>query len=544
MSAQRRKELVKLAGTEVPPLIAAQRKSMARSRERLTLTLQLHARTETPHALEDVVDDIIAGRRPPLERREFAAQFGARREHIAAVRQFAKANGFRVTNLSMARRVVQLSGTRGRLAAAFGVNAVRYDVAGTSWHSLIGSIYLPKQLEGRVRAVFGFNERPDLQRAGAGAMAAKAATSAKGAKAAKPGTKVSYTAPEVGDLYEFPKHLDGRGQSIAVIALGGGYLRSDMRAYFRALRLPMPDIRWKSVHGARNAPNGDTAMFDGEVTGDVQTVGALAPRARVVVYFAPNTHRGFFEAISQAVHDPHARNTVVSISWGQAEVHWRRRTVSALNRVLLEAAALGVTVCCSSGDFGAYADQNDRDPHVNFPGSSPYALACGGTTLIGKRDRIDSERVWNNHTGASGGGVSAIFELPAWQRECRVPKTSRGFVGRGVPDVGANADPLTGYRVYLRGKWCVGAGTSAASPLWAGLVARLNQERVEPIGLVAPLMYDRFRRLTRSRALVVITKGTNGLYRARKGWSACTGLGTPRGLKLSRMIGRPRSTRR
>jgi kumamolisin len=529
MTAQRRKNLVKLPGTDVPALLGAHRVSMARSRAKLTLTLQLHARTETPHALEEVVDDIVAGRRPPLDRKAFATQFGARREHVAAVRQFAKAHGFRVTHVSVARRVVDLSGTRGRLAAAFGVKAVRYDVDGTAWQSLIGSVYLPKELDGCVRAVFGFNERPDLQRAGAGAMSAKVAT---------PKTKVSYTAPEVGALYDFPKQLGGRGQSIAVIALGGGYLRSDMREYFRRLRLPMPDIRWKSVHGARNAPNGDTAMFDGEVTGDVQTVGAIAPRARIVVYFAPNTHRGFFEAISQAVHDPRARNTVVSVSWGQAEVHWRRRTISALNRVLLEAAALGVTVCVSSGDFGAFADQRDRTPHVNFPGSSPYALTCGGTTLMGKDNRIESERVWNNHTGASGGGVSGIFERPVWQRECRVPKTSQGFVGRGVPDVGANADPLTGYRVFLRGKWEVGAGTSAAAPLWAGLVARLNEARSEPVGLIAPLMYERFRRLIRSRAMVVITQGSNGLYRARKGWSACTGLGTPRGVELSRIVAR------
>ena len=517
----------------MPALVGAHRVSMARSRAKLTLTIQLRARTETPNALEQVVDEIVAGKRAPLDRKEFAAQFGARPEHVAALRQFAKANGFRVTHVSVARRVVQLSGTRGRLAAAFGVNAVRYDVGDTSWQSLIGAIYLPKEIAPCIRAVFGFNERPDLQRTGAGAMSAKVT---KG--------KVSYTAPEVGDLYEFPKHLEGHGQSIAVVALGGGYLRSDMREYFRALHLPQPDIRWKSVHGARNAPNGETAMFDGEVTGDIQTVGAIAPRAKIVVYFAPNTHRGFFEAISEAVHDPRARNSVVSISWGQAEVHWRRRTVSALNRVLLEAAALGVTVCCSSGDFGAFADQHDRTPHVNFPGSSPYALACGGTTLIGTSDRIHSERVWNNHTGASGGGVSSIFELPVWQRNSRVPRTSKGFVGRGVPDVGANADPLTGYRVYLRGKWGVGAGTSAASPLWAGLVARVNQELGEPVGLLAPLMYDQLAELIESRAMVLITKGSNGLYRARKGWNACTGLGTPRGHRLTHEIARSRSARR
>lgn len=537
MTTQRRAGMVKIPGTELAVVKGARRESAAHSRAKLTLTLQLRARNETRHALEQVVDAIMGGKRPPLDRAEFAAEFGARSEHVAIVRRWAKANGFRVSRVNIARRVIQLSGTRGRLAKAFGVNAVRYEVGDTSWYSFVGSIYLPKELEPCILAVFGFNERPDLQRAGSGAMSAKAGT--KKSKA-----KVSYTAPEVADLYEFPKHLDGRGQSIAVIALGGGYLMSDMRAYFKELGLPLPEIRWKSVHGARNAPHGETAMFDGEVTGDVQTAGAIAPRARIVVYFAPNTHRGFFEAISEAVHDPHACNTVISISWGQAEVHWRKRMMSALNRALLEAAALGVTVCCSSGDFGAFADQHDRDPHVNFPGSSPYALACGGTTLHGERDRIHMERVWNNHTGASGGGVSGIFELPAWQRDFRVPKTWKGFVGRGVPDVGANADPLTGYRVYLHGKWGVGAGTSAASPLWAGLVARVNQDRSHPVGLIAPFMYEKFRRLLRSKAMVLITKGSNGLYRARNGWDCCTGLGTPRGVKLSKEMTRPRASRR
>jgi kumamolisin len=519
-----------LAGTDTLPVANVHRMRTWRSAEPLTLTLQMRSRAEDPRALERALDDIIAGRRPTLERRAFAAEFGARNDDIAAVRRFAKANGFRMTDVNETKRIIRLSGTRGRLGAAFGVNTVRYRFDESTWNSFIGPIYLPPHLAACVTGVMGFDDRPDLSRHRAGAMAA----------AAPPKPKISYTAPEVGNLYRFPGRLDGRGQSIAVIALGGGYRHADMRRYFASLGLEVPDIRSRCVDGARNAPNGDTKAYDGEVTGDIQTVAAIAPRAKIVVYFAPNTTRGFFEAVSEAVHDERARNTVISISWGQAEEHWKHSELEAFNRVLLEAATLGITVCCSSGDHGVFADANDRKPHVNFPASSPYALACGGTTLIGRRKQIESERVWNNETGASGGGVSSRFARPAWQRASRVPKTSDGFAGRGVPDVAANADPLTGYRVYLGGKWGVGAGTSAAAPLWAGLVARINQARGAPVGLISVLMYEKYESLREAGAIVPITKGSDGRYRARRGWDCCTGLGTPRGDRLARSFAKSR----
>jgi kumamolisin len=525
--------LTPLPGTGTEPLPDVRVARTWRSTDELTLTLHLRSRADEPGALERALDDVIAGRRPTLDRKTFAAEFGARRGDVAAVRAFAKANGFHVNSLSVAKRIIRLSGPRGKLGAAFGVDTVRYRFEDTAWNSYVGFVYLPRELRSCVVGVFGFDDRPDLSRHRAGAMAAT-----------PPKPKVSYTAPEVGKLYAFPRRLDGEGQSIGVIALGGGYRPSDMRTYFRTLRLPMPEIRARSVDGARNAPNGDTAAYDGEVTGDVQTVGAIAPRARIVVYFAPNTTRGFLEAVSEAVHDKHACNTVISISWGQAEEHWKPSMLEALNRVLLEAATLGITVCCSSGDHGVFADAHDRKPHVNFPASSPYALACGGTTLIGSRRTIESERVWNNVTGASGGGVSSRFALPGWQRKARVPRTAEGFQGRGLPDVAANADPLTGYRVYLGGRWGVGAGTSAAAPLWAGLVARINQGHGAPVGLLTPFMYEKYQHLRQSGAIAPITKGSDGRYRARRGWDCCTGLGTPRGETLFRDFTRHARKRR
>jgi kumamolisin len=503
------------------------REPLPRSSAPLTLTLHLRSRGDHD-TLRAAFEAIIAGHRATLTRAEFARQFGTTSEAVNVVRRFARKRGFRVSQVNLVKRTMHLTGPASRLAQTFGVNRARLRRGDTTWDSFTGYVYLPRELAGSVIGVLGFDGSPELRRRHAPDELATAA----------PKPKVSYTAREVAALYRFPPGLDGRGQSVGVIALGGGYLASDMRHYFRALSLPTPRIRSQSVVGAKNKPRGSTAQYDGEVTGDVQTVGAIAPRARITVYFAPNTPRGFFEAVAAAVHDPRARNSVISISWGQAEVHWRKSLLLAFNEVLLEAAVLGVTVCCSSGDQGSFADAFDRTPHVNFPGSSPFVLSCGGTTLMGKRTRIGSERVWHNETGASGGGVSEMFPRPHWQAGFRVPRTAKGYRGRGIPDVASNADPLTGYRVYVHGGWGVGAGTSASSPLWAGLVARINQHAGTAIGLPTPYLYREFDRLVRAGAVVPVTRGNNGLYHARKGWSCCTGAGSPRGDKLARAFAR------
>jgi kumamolisin len=511
---------VALRGTKLPPLPGVKTRRAPRSNRRHTLTVHLRSRAPEKDALEEVVAGIYSGARPPLTRSEFIARFGAAPADIALVRRFAREHGFLVSSVNRARRMLHLTGGASALAKAFNVKRVRRGIGTTEWESYDGQIWLPVALAGVVDGVYGFDSRPALERGN------EADSSAPPADIAK-----SYSPTDVADLYGFPP-CDGRGQSVGVIALGGGYRQSDLRHFFRSMRLPMPEYRSISVSGARNAPSGALRAYDGEVTGDIQTVGAVVPRARIGVYFAPNTARGFLEAIGTAIHDPIQAITVLSISWGQGEVHFRRRTIHNINRLLLEAAALGVTVCCSSGDHGSFADTFDRKPHVCFPGSSPWALACGGTSLVGARGRIISESVWHNATGASGGGVSEIFARPEWQQRSRVPSASSGFLGRGVPDVASHADPLRGYRIFVNGHWAVGAGTSASSPMWAGLIARLNQGRRQPIGLITPHLYKHFVQLRRHKAVAPITKGSNGMYRARKGWSCCTGLGSPRGARL------------
>ncbi|MGN6729424.1 MAG: S53 family peptidase, partial [Rhodanobacteraceae bacterium] len=269
---------------------------------------------------------------------------------------------------------------------------------------------------------------------------------------------------------------------------------------------------------------------DIEVALDIEVAGALAPGATIAVYFAPNTDQGFYEAISQAAHDTTYKPSVISISWGGPEDSWNGPSRSALETAMQDAAALGVTVISAAGDNGSGDGVSDGQPHVDFPASSPYSLACGGTTLTANGQSITSEVVWNetaNNEGATGGGVSIEFPLPSWQQNAKVPAAPSGSTGRGVPDVAGNADPSTGYQILVGGQTQAIGGTSAVAPLWAALIARLNQKLGKPMGDVHAAIYQ-----IGASAFRDITQGDNGTYQAAAGWDACTGWGSPNGQAL------------
>jgi kumamolisin len=269
---------------------------------------------------------------------------------------------------------------------------------------------------------------------------------------------------------------------------------------------------------------------------DIEVAGALAPKSKVVVYFAPNTDRGFLDAILKAVHDTRHKPSVISISWGGPESQWTEQAMQAFDQAFQDAAALGVTVCCAAGDSGSTDGLNDGLQHVDFPASSPFALACGGTRLQASGNKISSETVWNDGpNSASGGGISDYFDPPSWQAGANVPPSENPDrrEGRGVPDVAGDADPNTGYFVIVDGQEGVIGGTSAVAPLWAGLIARLNQ-KLSPtsVGYLNPLLYTQL-----SSDLHDITQGDIGAYSASKGWDPCTGWGSPDGGKLLTSIG-------
>src|SRR5208283_3199730 len=252
---------------------------------------------------------------------------------------------------------------------------------------------------------------------------------------AKASTSVSYTPLQVAQFYNFPPGANGQGQTIGIIVLGGGYKPSDLNSYFTSLGIsPIPSISAVSVDGGKNKPTGSANGPDTEVMLDIEVAGAVAPGSKIVVYFAPNTDSGFLDAINQAVGDKKNKPSVISISWGGPESTYTSQSLQSYNSALQAASAVGVTVCVAAGDDGSTDGVTDGLQHVDFPASSPYALACGGTHLTGSGSTITAETVWNDlpTDGATGGGVSATFPLPAWQTGARVPPSvnSGNFVGR------------------------------------------------------------------------------------------------------------------
>jgi kumamolisin len=190
------------------------------------------------------------------------------------------------------------------------------------------------------------------------------------------------------------------------------------------------------------------------------------------------------------------------------------------------AAALGITITVAAGDNGS--SDGTKSNSVDFPASSPHVLGCGGTALKASGGQRTSEVVWNDQAsggGATGGGVSAVFALPTWQATAGVPAASPG--GRGVPDVAGDASPDTGYQILVDGQAEIVGGTSAVAPLWAGLIALLNQQLGRKLGFLNPQLYPLGK-----TAFFDITSGNNGAFAAKPGWDACTGLGSPNGQVL------------
>jgi len=348
----------------------------------------------------------------------------------------------------------------------------------------------------------------------------------------------AFPPPQVASLYDYPKNSTGQGECIALIELGGGYRPRDIAHYFKSLGItPAPKVSAISVDGGQNSPTGDGNGPDGEVMLDIEVAGSIAPQSKIAVYFTPNTDQGFYDAISAALHDTTNNPSVISISWGGPESTWSAQSLTEYNTLLEDATTLGVSVCVAVGDNGSTDGVTDGLQHVDFPASSPYALACGGTKLAASNGKISSEVVWDeaaNNEGSTGGGVSAIFPKPDYQANANVPPSVNPghFVGRGVPDVAGDADPETGYDVYVDGQATVIGGTSAVAPLWAGLIARINQQLGKPVGFLNPTLYSQ----SASGCFHDITAGNNGAYKAASGWDACTGLGSPDGTAIEKLL--------
>jgi len=352
-----------------------------------------------------------------------------------------------------------------------------------------------------------------------------------------PDAPASATAWPVKDLcnaYQWPgtpkggQKLDGRG-TIAIIALGGGWVPSDVDDFFDAQDLKglAPHITDHSVDGATKNSNCDPpSEADSEVALDIQ----LAAAAYAVATGKPATIRVYWaQGVQGAIAGVRAATTdecdVCCITWGADEQTWGEDAAWAFEQAAEAATAAGMVVFAASGDN----DSSDGAPtpaNVDLPASAPHVIACGGTTK--PRDDKEKEKVWNDTLGdpsgrGTGGGFSTIFRIPAWQIGTLQAEM------RMVPDVAANADPNVGYEIYVNKSARIVGGTSAAAALYTGLFASFTPK----LGFIIPELYKN------QVCFNDIQEGDNGQFRALVGPDACTGLGSPKASRLWNVVGSP-----
>jgi kumamolisin len=561
-------EMIAIPGSN--RLAVPEAKLLKKSDPKLQIKVSIYARqnptapgkSRTPL---DALSNSLPRDRKYLSDDEFNSTFGADPADLAKIAAWARTSKLKVLDSSVPMRRVLVQGSIRDISKAFGVELNDYQHPQTGhFRGRVGQIHVPADLSGVVQGVFGLDTRnvghPRIRHGNfqpVDFQTLSLAGKPKGHGAAAPSNPFpgAFFPTVVAELYAYPDQFTGSGQNVAIFAFNGtspdprgGYKLPALQNYFeKVLGGKTPTITNVVVQGPGNDPGPDTTASSnqgdstGEVMLDMCVVGSVAPGANIFMYFTEFTSQGWVDALNQAITDDN-EISVISISYGNPEDDpngaWTSMGVQNVNLAVQAAAAKGITICCAAGDDGS----SDGDPtggaHVDFPASSPFVLGVGGTNLVatsGTPPAIQSETVWNEtlqNEGATGGGVSAVFTKPAYQNSVSVPPSVNPphSIGRGVPDVAAVADPVTGVVVmHIDGKHLeqIG-GTSASTPLWASLIARLNQGLNARCGYLNPLLYVKFS----SGVLRDINTGNNGAYSAGPGWDACTGLGTPNGEQL------------
>jgi kumamolisin len=335
-----------------------------------------------------------------------------------------------------------------------------------------------------------------------------------------------WTVPSLCAAYNWPTGLAGGGV-IAIVELGGGWVQSDMDAFFQSIGQPSPQITDVSVDGTQNSPNqsvGSPDDPDYEVALDIQVSGAAyyvatGHAATIRVYWSQD----IASAVQMATSDG---CDVCTISWGSDEANWGTTAAEQMESAAQSATAAGLIVFAAAGDNDS-SDGGQTPANVDCPSSCPHVVGCGGTNKT-----TTEETVWNDNPGqtngeGTGGGYSTIFPIQAFQIGAPLaPAGTTNGTGRMVPDVCADADPNTGYEIYVHGAQSVVGGTSADAPLYAGLFASFGTK----LGFVTPKLWEN------QGAFNDITVGNNGFYNAAVGPDPCSGIGSPIGTSIAALF--------
>ncbi len=534
---------MKVLGEHVPysAMASAVRVGQLAANTPMNLTVVLNLRNT--QALQTLVSRLYNPNDPMYEHyltpQEFRAEFGPTRQDFAQVEQYLNSHNLRI--IRETTNTVQFQGTSADVESAFGVQMQNYlKPNGTLAYAPSGNPQVASQIAPEIAGVLGLNtfshftahyikrqntELSQFQPFGSGPNGGLSPSD----------IQTAYSLANTG--------ATGAGQTLALMELDG-YNPSDISTYAQTFNIgSTPALQNILVDGY----NGSAGSGADEVTLDIELMIAVAHSAsKILVYEGPNTETGPIDVYSKIADDDIAKE--ISTSWGSPESQNTQAFLNSENTIFEQMAAQGQTIYAASGDSGAY--DNGSTLGVDDPASQPYVVAAGGTTLnTATNGSYISESSWGipaspqNQLQGGGGGISSVWPIPSWQTGVATSLNKGSTTMRMVPDVSVEANPQTGYAIYVGGSWGVFGGTSCAAPIWAGFTALVNQARaskgLSPLGFADPTLY----KLGESSAYTTLfhdiaDDSTNLFYPAVSGYDLSTGWGSMVGPNLlSALVG-------
>jgi subtilase family serine protease len=489
-----------------------------------------------------------------LTPQQFADRFGPSAADYTAVKSWAAANQLEVTLDPVTRVNLTLRGSAEQLEKLFKTQINTYRSAdGTEFFSAGVQLSIPSEIASRISAVVGLTESkqfaPHVKVGKVMGESPKIAPDTAGGT----GPGGFYSAKDLRTVYAIPSWGSLDKKEVVAVFEQGGFVSSDVARYEAENKLPATKVTPVSVN---NSPTEPDPLLEGDVLIeadlDIDMVIGINPDVKQVLVYIDSVdsfQTALLDAITQVGTDGKAQ--ILSISYGQDETLQGNDAINAENSALEVLATEGITVLASSGDNGAYGNFSTSPYNVSDPASQPYVTGVGGTTLYtGPDQQYAGEIAWNElylGHGATGGGISAVWKIPDFQ------KGEIGFANgyftvnggsnamRNIPDVAAVADPLTGVALYVKaaGGWISIGGTSVAAPIWAGYLSVLNAATnwsgLGYLGYFNPLLYSAGASLgvDPDEVMYDVAQGSNGYtpfygspgYTNGPGYSNTTGNG-------------------
>ncbi len=500
---------------------------------------------------------------------QFAARFGQTSVTIRAADTMLRHLGLQPGRAAEDGLIIPISSTFRQAAKSLGTGFADYRLrTGRIAFANMTAPHLPSALARLTTAIIGLNNLAMAMPLGGSDRAFAPGAPLAGPSACAAASKEAssthgWTYPQLASAYGISGlfnqgHL-GTGTRIALFELDK-WSGSDIASFQNCYNTNVP-ISSVNVDGGDGSGAGE-----GEAALDIETTIALAPKSKLTVYDAPASNYALsaVDEYAKIFNDDSAQ--VVSVSYGLCESvaeSINSGLIPTENTLFEQAATEGISVLAASGDTGSegcYRVNKSKALATLDPASQPFITAVGGTTLTSVKTP-PAEKVWNDGVtsgaGAAGGGISSVWAMPPWQSGPGVinshssgsPCGASSGDCREVPDVAASADPAHGYIIRWKGKWIAIGGTSAATPLWAAMMADIESAHspVFRAGLLNPVLYA--AAATGTSSFNDITRGNNdytgshsGLFPARAHYDMGSGLGTPKAKGLLADFNKAEST--